>query len=336
MGRAEQSMNNRKRIIPPILLLSVVTFLLVLSCQTAVVRQDNRVGTHTGSIIWDGLERTYRIHIPQSFDETKPVPLIIALHGGGGTGEGMEKLTLGGFNTLSHKEGFIVVYPDGIEKHWNDGRELRFYRTMRENIDDVGFISALIEHLAQSLNIDRSRVYATGISNGGLMSQRLACELSDKIAAIAIVAVQMSDKISLMGAPTRPIAVLMMCGTEDPLVPWEGGDIGFDFSRPPRKYGKVLSVAETVKYWVAHNQCSPMPVVTQELDKDPQDGTQVRREVYDQGREETEVILYAIEGGGHTWPRGWQYLPEGIIGKTSRDIDANEVIWNFFNKHAIK
>jgi len=112
----------------------------------------------------------------------------------------MEKLTLGGFNALSDKEGFIVVYPDGIEGHWNDGRGLEFYRTMRENIDDVGSISVLIEYLAQTLNIDRSRVYATGISNGGLMSQRLAHELSHEIAAIATVAVQMSESISLMRA----------------------------------------------------------------------------------------------------------------------------------------
>jgi polyhydroxybutyrate depolymerase len=142
----------------------------------------------------------------------------------------------------------------------------------------------------------------------------------------------MSEQIAQMRVPARPISVLLMAGTKDPLVPYEGGDIGFARGR---KVGRVVSVAETIKYWTMFDQCPPSPIIAVEPDKDPEDGTRVRREISGPCREGTEVILYAVEGGGHTWPGGQQYLPERIVGRTSRDIDANEVIWSFFKRHAI-
>ena len=310
-----------------LVLLSVfVTTPLNLDYQIAIANQETST---TRSIILAGLERTYHIHIPASYDKANPIPLLIVLHGGGGTGEGMVKLTQGGFNILSEKEGVIVVYPDGIEKHWNDGRENLSYRAYREKIDDVGFISALIDHLAKEYNIDIKRVYVTGISNGALMSFRLGCELSEKITAIAPVAGLMPENLPARCLPLRPIPVLMISNTDDRLVPWEGGDIRFG----RKTFGRALSVQETVKYWIIHNQCSSSPSISMEPDRDPKDGTRVRKELYNRCRESSEVVLYAIEGGGHTWPGGHQYLPEWIIGKTSRDIDANEVIWEFFKKH---
>lgn len=315
------------------LLTAAIAVLLISGCLSRVTIPNGQVGSHAGSIAWDGLERTYLIHIPPSWNKAKSMPLVIVLHGGGGTGAGMVKVTQEGFNALADREGFIVIYPDGIRRQWNDGRELPFVPAMRENVDDVGFISTLIDHLAERFNIDRSRIYATGISNGGLMSQRLAFELPDKIAAIAVVAISMSENISKMPPPARAIPALIMMGTEDPLVPWEGGEIGFVRGR---KRGRVLSVPETVRFWVAHNQCLPSPIITWKPDKDPRDDTRVRRELHGEGKDGAEVILYAIEGGGHIWPGGWQYLPERIIGKANRDIDANEVIWNFFKRHAIR
>ncbi len=285
------------------------------------------------SIPVGGLERTYRIYISGLYSPAKLMPLVILLHGGGGTGEGMEKLTLGGFNRLADREGFIVAYPDGIGKHWNDRRGLQAYRAHRENIDDVGFISALIEHLIRTLNVDPNRIYAAGISNGGQFSQRLACELSDRIAAIGVVAIQLPEHLSTSCAPKRPVSILMMPGTEDPLVPWEGGEIGF---RRGRKFGRVLSVSESMRFWAKQNQCQGSPLTTYEPDRDPKDGTRVRRESYGSCNDGAEVLLYAVEGGGHTWPGGDQYLPVRIIGRTSRDIDANEVIWDFFKRHSLR
>ncbi len=287
-----------------------------------------------GSIMAGGRERTFRLYVPPTHSGARPVPLFIALHGGGGTGAAMERLAATGLNRIAARDGFIVVYPDGVERHWNDGRGVTDYRAHRENIDDVGFIATLIDHLAQTHGVDRGRVYAAGISNGGLFSQRLARELAPRIAAIGVVAISMSDKIALMRAPARPVPVVLVPGTDDPLVPWAGGDLGFAGSR--RKVGTVLSVAETVAAWASLNRCSPPPAVTWEPDRSPQDGTRVRREAYGPCGDGSEVVLYAVEGGGHTWPGGWQYLPERLVGRTSRDIDANEILWGFFRKHAIR
>lgn len=309
--------------------ISTMTIFLVsavlLGCTTGAASQAKST---TGSIRWGGLERTYRIYVPPSHNITKPMPLVIVLHGGGGNGERMERLSLGGFNTLSDKEGFIAVYPDGIEKHWNDGREKVRYRAHREKIDDVGFLSALIDELVKQQNVDDKRVYITGFSNGAMLSNRLACELTGKIKAIVPVAGNMPYDLTPHCSPSKPISVLMISGTKDLMMPWEGGEARFN----RLEFGRVQSVAETIKFWVAHNRCMPQPVITWEPDKVPQDDTRVRKEAYGGCRNGTEVILYAIDGGGHTWPGGSQYLPERVIGRTSKDINANEVVWNFFKK----
>jgi polyhydroxybutyrate depolymerase len=300
----------------------------LLACAAGAAPQPESV---TGSFTWDGLKRTYVTHVPPSSGKTKPMPLVIALHGGGGTGEKMEKLTLGGFNKLSDREGFVVVYPDGIEAHWNDGRDKVKYRAHREKIDDVGSLSALIDHLAEGGTIDKRRVYVTGISNGTMMSNRLACELTGRVRAIAPVAGNMPYDLVPRCSPSRPIPVLMISGTKDPMMPWAGREAHF----LRQEFGKVLAVPETIKFWVTHNRCAPAPAVTREPDKDPQDGTRVRKEVYAGCESGTEVILYAVDGGGHAWPGGYRYLPEKLIGKTSADVDANELIWNFFKKHSV-
>jgi len=242
------------------------------------------------------------------------------------------KLTQGGFNRLADQEGFIVVYPDGIGKHWNDGRENVEYQAHREKIDDVGFISGLIDLLVKQYHLDARRVYATGISNGAMMSFRLGCELSKKITAIAPVAGSMPEGLPGRCLPSREMPVLMISNTDDRLVRWGGGEVRFG----RKTFGRTISVPETVRYWVTHNQCAPSPTVSMEADRDPQDGTRVRKEWYNQCRDRSEVVVYVIEGGGHTWPGGDQYLPRWIIGKTNRDIDANEVIWGFFKRHQRK
>ena len=323
-----QKRNNAmlKQIIQFYVFISLLLFVSFLSGSPSDTNYSN-------SIIVDGLKRTYLIHTPPSFDKTKSMPLLIALHGGGGTGKHMVKLTLGGFDKLSDQKGFIVVYPDGIERHWNDGRskEETGYRVHKKNIDDVGFISSLIDSLIRKLNIDSKRVYITGMSNGAIMSFRLACELTEKITAIASVAGNISRNLYSSCSPSRPISVLVMNNVDDNLMPFTGGNITGPFGF--NKLGKVLSTSDTINFWVTHNNCSSSRVVISEINNDPQDGTLVLKKVYGNGNDGTEVILYSIKGGGHTWPGGYQYLNERIIGKTSRDIDANEVIWSFFENH---
>jgi len=276
---------------------------------------DYSVGDSTDSIMFDRLERTYRIHMPSSYDKTKPMPLVFVLHGAGDSGRKMAWLTRYGFNKLSDKEDFIVVYPDAIDGKWD-----------QENIDDVGFISALIDHLTKELNIDEKRIYVTGMSNGAFMTNLLACELSEKIAAIAPVCGTMEKGLVPYCSPSRPISVLIIHGDKDRIVPWKGGEL-------PVIRLKILSVEETVDHWITHNNCSSSPIITWEPNRDPWNGTRVRREVYGQGNEGAEVILYAIEGGGHTWPGGHRLLPILVFGRICRDINACGVIWEFFKEH---
>ncbi len=252
------------------------------------------------------------------------LPLLFAFHGGGGDGEGMAKLTH--LSDIADERGFVVAYPDGIDKNWNDGRP-----EVNPGVDDVGFISALIDELTNAYNIDSSRIYSTGISNGGMFSSRLACELADRIAAVAPVAALMGERLSQACSPSRPVPVMMIMGTDDPLVPWEGGKI--EAGRIDRGY--VLSAADSVSFWVEANGCSQNPVTDYLADVDPGDGTRVRRESYGGGRDGSEVVLLAVEGGGHTWPGGVQYRRVQVIGMTSRDIDAGEVIWDFLARFTL-
>lgn len=282
-------------------------------------------GRYEQTMEFEGRKRSYILYLPAAITNQKPLPLLLVLHGGGGEGKGMEGLT--GFSRMADQKGFIVVYPDAVDKNWNDGRESPFLASQRDGVNDVGFISALLDKLVKTLKIDQKQIYATGMSNGGIMSQRLGCELSGKIAAIAPVAGSMAEKLEPDCKPSRPVPVLLIHGTDDPLVRWQGGAVIRD------NRGTVLPVPDTVKKWVRLDGCNATPEVSREPDKDSQDGTQVRREVYAGCKAGSEVVLYAVEGGGHTWPGGSQYLPEAIIGKTNRDINASEIIWDFFNKH---
>jgi len=286
-----------------------------------------------GSLVHDNLKRTYIIHYPQKNARAGKLPLIIALHGRGGEGESMVHLTRGGLNRISDREGVIIVYPDGIDKGWNDGRidEEANDRALKENIDDVGFINALIDRMIGKYNADPHRVYVTGMSNGAIMSYRLACELSGKIAAIAPVAGNIPVMVSEVCHPAKPVSVMAINNVNDPLVPYDGGEIMGHLHRT--KLGKVLSVDESVGLWVKADHCKPDPFIEQEPDTDPDDRTTVLKKTYNGGSGGTEVVLFRVDGGGHTWPGGLQYLPAWLIGRTSRDIDANEEIWKFFKKH---
>jgi polyhydroxybutyrate depolymerase len=309
-------------------------FLKLLAGVFLLFLKENAGNAQRTSIIYKSLKRTFKFYTPPSYDKSVRLPLVIALHGRGGNGESMILVTRKGFNKLADRDGFIVVYPDGVEQNWNDGRmdEEANDKAHRENIDDVGFISELIDIMIKDHNVDPKKVYITGISNGAIMSYRLACELSDKIAAIAPVDGNIPFGLFPECFASGFVSVLAINNINDPLIPYEGGTIYGHFHR--LNLGKVLSVDESVAFWVNRNMCSTIPVVTQEPDRDPTDGTLVTRKQYINETNGAEVILYAIDGGGHTWPGGFQYLPQWLIGKTSRDIDANEIIWSFFKNHS--
>ncbi len=312
-----------------LILILVAAIFMCVSCgrktSEGAKETDLAVGDISGFLEHQGFTRTYLLHLPYGYDGTISYPLLFAFHGGGGDGQGMERLTH--LNRIADKNGFIVVYPDGLNNNWNDGRP-----EINPEVDDLGFVSALIDKLKGEYRIDENRIYSTGISNGGMFSYRLACHLSDRIAAVAPVAALLGENLSKTCSHPKPIPIMIIMGTEDPLVPWNGGEI----KAPGRSRGWVLSEAATVSFWVRVNGCSPSPEVSYLPDHSPNDGTRVRRELYGGGRDNTDVILLVVEGGGHTWPGGLQYLGERVIGKTCRDFDASEAIWEFFSRHTLQ
>jgi polyhydroxybutyrate depolymerase len=274
------------------------------------------------SIDVNGTTREYLLHAPANLPAKKLAPLVLVFHGGGGQARNMARFTH--FDAVADREGFFVAYPESFNKQWNDTRGL-------SPADDVAFIRALIEHLARAYPIDMRRVYATGISNGGFFSNRLACDLTDKIAAIASVAATMPTTLLPVCKPSRPISVLYLEGDQDPLVPIEGGRIG---GRLRKSRGENISLAAAAKFWREFDGTAPSAQVD-ELPERAHDGTHVRRETWSGGKQETEVVVYTIVGGGHTWPGGIQYLPKMLVGRVSRQIDGTQVIWDFFRPKKI-
>jgi polyhydroxybutyrate depolymerase len=273
---------------------------------------------YTKSLEFGGLTRTCSVHLPPGYDGSRAVPLVLALHGMGGDGPGMARLTH--FNAVADQGGFIVAYPEGLRRRWSFGP-----LPLLGGIDDVGFIAALIAALSGDLRIDQARIYAVGMSNGGGLVDLLICRRADLFAACVIVSATIAALMQHTCRPSRPVSVLMIHGTDDPVIPFEGGG---------RRRQVLLSAPATAQHWARVAGCAAVPVVSY-LPDVAHDGTRVRCEVYSGGPDGAEVVLYAIEGGGHTWPGGIAYLPERMIGRTSRQMDASQVIWDFFQQHSI-
>jgi polyhydroxybutyrate depolymerase len=281
--------------------------------------------TESRTILVEGRARTYRLHVPDGLPRDRPAPLVLAFHGGGGQGFGTERLT--GFSALADREKFLVVYPDGLDRRWNDGRNPPGLPASRERVDDIAFVRALLDALAKEFPVDPRRVFATGISNGAMFSHFLATRLAGRIAAIAPVVGGVPEEVAQDFRPGQPVSVLIIQGTMDPLVPYAGGPV----TRWNR--GRVISTDEAVRRWVKHDGCAGAAITGDLPDRDPNDGCRVRWTTWTGGRAGTEVTLYTITGGGHTWPGGAQYLPRSFIGNVCRDFDAAEVIWEFFQRH---
>ena len=264
------------------------------------------------------MANTYLLHLPGSLDKKKPVPLLLVFHGGGGHAFNMPKFT--GFDELADRKGFIVAYPESFNTHWSDGRGL-------SPADDTGFIRALIAELQRTYPVDAKRVYATGISNGGFFSNRLACDLADKIAAIASVAATMPEPLVPACHPARPVSVMYMHGTKDPLVPIDGGPVA-------RTNGTCISLTDAAGFWRNADHTADKPL-EEDLPNRADDGTSVHRETWKGGSQGTEVVVYTITGGGRTWPGGTQYLPALIVGEVTHQMDATPVIWEFLSRHSL-
>ncbi len=295
---------------------------------------DIEPGLHKdNTIIVGNVNRSYDYYLPDNLGRI-PHPLIFVFHGGGSspddlTGESGFKAPYRVWIDLADVHKFIVVYPEGTINPkgalgWND---CRADASSNPSTDDVGFIQDLIERFAKKYNIDTSRIYATGTSNGGHMSLRLALELSDTIAAVGVIAAAM-PRVGC-STPGYPISVLLMNGTNDPISPYEGGEVAPDIGGR----GSVLSTSDSIKLWIDFNQTDTIPEMTRFADTDSPDSSTVTRYTYSNGLEGTQVVLYEVLNGGHTEPSiQEQYAPliELYLGKQNHDIEMANEIWEFF------
>jgi polyhydroxybutyrate depolymerase len=301
------------------LLTGAVTFSL-----SSAAGADNHLGPgdHWRSIDQNGRTRSYLVHVPAKLDSKRSAPLVLAFHGAMTNASIMALAS--DLSSKADKAGFVVAYPNGTGKGdmllvWNSGG---IHSPAGEKLpDDVKFTEMLLDDLAKVVKLDRKRVYATGMSNGGMMCYRLAAELSDRIAAIAPVSGTMAVE---QCHPRFPVPVMHFHGTADKFVPFDG---------PGQETGKLVafkSVDETIRTWARIDGCPGKPKVTHISDK-ANDGTTVEKSVYGPGKRGAEVVLFAINNGGHTWPGRRWIVP--WLGETTSNISANDLMWEFFQQH---
>lgn len=272
--------------------------------------------TETRNLSIDGIARTYALHVPTGAKGA--MPLLIALHGGGGNGLQMERSTR--FSELADREKFVVAYPDGLGRQWNDGER----ETASTTSDDIGFMRAMIADIRKLANIDSTRVFATGMSNGAAMSSRMGCEMSDVIRGIAPVSNTMKVDIAAACKPSKPIAVIEFHGTEDHIVPYKGGEIVL----LGRGRGHVISTKKFSEFWAKQDGCNADPTSTK-LPDVAHDNTVVTKHEFQHCK--VPVVFYSIAGGGHAWPKGMERKFRVVPSVESHQVDATETIWQFFS-----
>jgi len=283
----------------------VVSLSLVFGC--AALQVGKKPATFRTTKVADQ-SRQYLLYVPSGYDEQSPAPLLFDFHGSGSTPQ--QQVAYSDFKRLAEKKGFVLVAPKGL--HDNYGRASWNTTMDPGSVDDIGLIKAIIKELSQELTIDKKRIYAAGMSGGARMSSRTACELSDIFAAIAPVAgIQFPDDC----APSRTISIITFHGKKDRVN-------HYDLREESRPYWKK-GVEDSVAGWVARNRCVQDPLIKKVSDM-------VTKLTWNECKDGAEVIFYQIEDGGHTWPGSPIVLTSFWSGKTNKDINASELIWNFF------
>ena len=286
-------------------ILGIITTLLFLNISYSQQ-------TINGSITHGGLTRTYILYVPASYSAGTPAPLVFNFHGY--TSNATEQMFYGDFRPIADTAGFLLIHPMGTldgsgQPYWNSG--------WGGTVDDIGFTSALIDSLSLTYSINQDRVFSTGMSNGGFMSYTLACELSDRIAAIASVTGAMNLNQSSTCNPSHPMPVLEIHGTSDATVAYIGASW-------------IESTSNTLNYWATFNNCAIPAIMTPVPNINLTDGCTAEHYIYPNGLNGVDVEHYKIIGGGHTWP-GAPFT----VGVTNRDIDASIKIWEFFMQYDI-
>lgn len=285
-------------------------------------------------VVSGGRQRCYHLYVPPGYDQRQPAPVVVSLHGFLSNPE--SQALISGWHKVADRENFLVAYPQGTSfpQRWN-----AFGSWGANAVDDVQFFRDLLEDLSQAVappggpGVDRRRVYVNGFSNGGGMSVRIGCEAADVVAAIGSVAGAVVDLQNCN--PSRPVPAMAFHGTDDPIVSYYGGDIEWRWLHPGAQLTgaptQFIGAQEWVAAWAANNSCDPSPeTIPTGSDAVPLQITGIH---YVNCQADADVVLYTIEGGGHTWPGGW---PIPVVGRTSRNIDATEEMWAFYQVHPLK
>ena len=281
---------------------------------------------HQASVVVGDLHRTYTFYLPRRL-RAHP-SLVFVFHGSDGNGQRARRATGYEFDKLAEKHGFIAVYPDGYEHHWNGCRKSGPYSANKMNIDDVGFVESLITRFSEDYSVDLNQIFVMGISNGGHMSYRLALERPRKITAVAVTIASLPDTDNQACTPKGiPIPVMIVNGTDDPINPYAGGRVNL-FGAGDR--GTVISTRQTFDYWknlAGHTD----PLITYDFpDRNPNDNSWVERTTAN-SPDKPEISLYTIHGGGHTLPHPYIQWPS-VLGNNNRDINIANEIFSFFQR----
>jgi polyhydroxybutyrate depolymerase len=296
-----------------------------LSVLVLAVGSGAQAKNQTGNVTIAGQERNYTLFVPDSYSSERSVPLVVLLHGRFGTGTKMAALT--DFNDLAEKHRFITLYPDGLNGEWNYVKDIPGYPM--DAPDDTALLRALIRRVSDRYAIDASRIYVAGFSNGGFMAQRLACDAPEVFAAFASVAAAGFGGMDMVCPETGSARLLFIHGTFDTNIPWNG------YSRQVGNQAVpiLFSVSDTLGFWSFHNSCGS-EISSRELSKSSKTAkTNVRIFTFTKCPEGAALGLYAIERGGHNWPGKPGRIPPEIAGTVSTEIDASEVIWNYFSRY---
>lgn len=281
-------------------------------------------GQSSQSIVHNGYTRSFQVFLPDTLVADRQPALLLVLHGLRGSGTSIARLT--GFNERASRHGFIVVYPDSLGSRWN---YLYGVPGAFEGPDDPGFLNKITDTLSEAYNVDRSRRYVVGISNGGFMAQRLACAPQPRYTGFASVAAGGYAALAGNCQRQQPIDALFVHGTEDRLVPWQGKTL-----RDSNGHQQVvtLSVTDSMKFWAARNRCGSQVDIRDLPASGRSSGTRVRVLASRQCSANSQVSLYAVIGGGHNWPGVEGFIPPQVAGRVNLDIHASEVVWSFFDR----
>jgi len=305
---------------------------LILPACTASLKKGHAEGPKTYQITLDGwfddYRRSYLIHIPRGYTPEKALPLVAVIHGAFDTAKGIEKFS--GFSLLADREGFAVLYPDGIGimgflQHWNAGHCCG--KAAAENWDDVGFIAAAIQDASTRIKIDPERIYMVGFSNGGMLTHRFAAERGGLLAAAAPMAASIGGRPSQddpewhIPEPDVPISIIAFHGGDDDAVPVEGG-----VSRHRKNTRSYWSVKRSMAFWASANGCTDSAA-----EKNIRDGF-VRVTSWTGCKDGNEIVLYLLKGWGHIWP-GRYFTASLEDTHPLKNFDAAEIIWEFFRRH---